>query len=79
MPIILTLCLAAQRRLVTHSPAFVVPDSWLLLAWLYVSVWFEALLPHFSAKAVADPLDVAAYALGTWAFRRWLNQPGAEA
>jgi hypothetical protein len=74
MPLILTLALVAQRRLVAHSGAFVFPDSWLLLAWAYVAVWFEVLLPHFSARAVADPLDVLAYAVGTLAFRRWLNR-----
>ena len=74
MPLILTLALVAQRRLVARSRTFVFPDSWLLLAWAYVSVWFEALLPYFSNKAVADPLDVVAYAVGTLAFRRWLNR-----
>jgi hypothetical protein len=49
--------------------------TWLLLAWAYVSVWFEVLLPHFSNQAVADPLDVVAYAVGTLAFRHWLNRP----
>lgn len=75
MPIILTLALVAQRRLVAHSGTFVFPDSWLLLAWAYVVVWFELLLPHFSSRSVADPLDVVAYAVGTLAFRHWLNRP----
>ncbi|WP_052732229.1 hypothetical protein [Hymenobacter terrenus] len=75
LPVLLSLALTAQRRLGNHSPSFVFPDSWLLAAWLFVSVWFEVLLPHFSAQAVADPLDVVAYALGTLAFRRWLNRP----
>jgi hypothetical protein len=75
LPVLLTLALAAQRRLGNHSPAFVFPSSWLLAAWAFVSVWFEVLLPLFSSRAVADPLDVVAYALGTLAFRRWLNRP----
>lgn len=74
MPIILTLALVAQRRWVANSHTFIFRDSWLLLAWGYVSVWFEGLLPYFSAHAVADPLDVVAYAVGTLAFRRWLNR-----
>lgn len=74
MPLILTLALVAQRRLVAHSRTFVFPNSWLVLAWAYVAIWFEVLLPHFSDKAVSDPLDVAAYAVGTLAFRRWLNR-----
>ncbi|MFC7670247.1 hypothetical protein ACFQT0_24920 [Hymenobacter humi] len=76
MPVILSVALAAQRRLVMHSRTFVFPWSWLLAAWAYVSVWFELALPYFSARAVADPLDVVAYAVGTLAFGRWLNRPG---
>ena len=73
IPSILTLALVASRRLVAHSPTFVFPNSWLLLAWGCVSVWFEV-LPGFSARAVTDPLDVVAYAMGTLAFRHWLNR-----
>ena len=75
LPVLLSVALVAQRRLGNHSPAFVFPDSWLLAAWVFVSVWFEVLLPLFSSRAVADPLDAVAYALGTLAFRRWLNRP----
>ncbi len=35
----------------------------------------EGILPYFSARAVADPFDVVAYAVGTLAFRYWLNKP----
>ncbi len=76
MPVMLSLALAAQRRLVAKSRAFVLPDLWLLAAWAYVSVFFEAVLPYFSATAVGDPFDVVAYAVGTLAFRQWLNRPG---
>lgn len=75
LPVLLTLALAAQRRLGPHPTTFIFPDAWLLAAWLGVSVWFEALLPRFSPHAIADPFDVLAYALGTLAFRRWLNRP----
>jgi len=76
MPVMLSLALAAQRRLVAKSRTFVLPDLWLLAAWAYVSVFFEAVLPYFSATAVGDPFDVVAYAVGTLAFRHWLNRPG---
>jgi hypothetical protein len=75
MPVLLSLALALQRRLEGRPSTFVLPDTWQLAAWLGVSIWFEGLLPLFSTKAVADPLDVAAYALGTLAFRHWLNRP----
>ncbi|SMB99369.1 hypothetical protein SAMN00120144_0157 [Hymenobacter roseosalivarius DSM 11622] len=75
MPVMLSLALAAQRRFVVRSRAFVLPDTWLIAAWLYVSLWFEGILPYFSARAVADPFDVVAYAVGTGLFRYWLNRP----
>ncbi len=77
MPVMLSLALAAHRRAVVRSRAFVLPDSWLLAAWAYVSVFFEVVLPYFSAIAVGDPFDAVAYAVGTMAFRYWLNRaPG---
>ncbi|WP_460619405.1 magnesium citrate secondary transporter [Hymenobacter ruber] len=75
LPVMLTLALAVQRRLGNHSRHFILPDTWLLASWLFVSVWFEGILPSYSRQAVADPLDVVAYALGTLAFRQWLNRP----
>ena len=75
LPVMLSLALAAQRRLGNHPAHFVFPDTWLLAAWFFISVWFEGILPHYSPQAVADPLDVLAYALGTLAFRHWLNRP----
>ena len=73
MPLLLSLLLAAHRLLI--NPAGTLPVAWLVGAWLYVAVWFEGLLPLWSATAVADPLDVLAYALGTWVFHHWLNRP----
>lgn len=70
LPVILTLALVVQRGL-RRRPRFVLPDAWLLLAWLFVSAWFELLAPWLRpARYTADGLDVLAYALGTWAFRR---------
>lgn len=75
VPVMLTLALATYRRVVVRSRAFVLPDAWLGCSWVAVSAWFEGLLPLFDARAVADPFDVLAYAVGTLAFRRWLNRP----
>lgn len=73
MPLLLSLTLAAHRWLINRQGTL--PVTWLVGAWAYVSVWFEGLLPLWSPRAIADPLDVLAYALGTWAFYRWLNRP----
>ncbi|WP_324671965.1 hypothetical protein [Hymenobacter sp. GOD-10R] len=78
MPILLTLALVIQRRL-THNLTFTLPDSWLVATWLYVSVVFEVIVPNWSARYVHDPLDIVAYALGTLAFRYWLNRPALPA
>jgi hypothetical protein len=76
IPVMLTLVLAAQRRIGSGFGALVLPDSWLVAAWAYVSLVFEGILPYYGiAHAVADPLDVVAYAIGTCLFRYWLNQP----
>lgn len=76
MPLMLSPALAAHRRLINRYGTL--PIIWLIGAWGYVSVWFEVLLPRWSPRAVADPLDVLAYALGTVAFHYWLNQPPAR-
>lgn len=76
LPVVLTLALVGQRGW-HRRPALVLPDGWLVAAWLYVSLWFELLAPWLRpARYTADWLDVLAYALGAWAFRRWLNRPG---
>lgn len=74
MPILLSVALVLQRYLFPQFRTLVLPDSWLLGAWLSVSIWFEGILPYLSAVAVADIFDVAAYGVGTLAFRRWFNR-----
>ncbi|TGE16419.1 magnesium citrate secondary transporter [Hymenobacter elongatus] len=75
LPVILTVAVVVQRRWVQRNPLFRLPDSWLVGAWLYVSLWFELALPLLSARHTADLLDVAAYGLGTLFFRWCLNRP----
>ncbi|TDN38498.1 hypothetical protein A8B98_23805 [Hymenobacter sp. UV11] len=73
LPLMLSLALAAHRLLIDRTGAL--PVAWLAGAWLLVASWFEVLLPLWSDQAVADPLDVLAYALGTLGFHQWLNRP----
>jgi hypothetical protein len=73
LPLMLSAALALHRALICRTGTL--PGAWVLAAWLAVSVWFEGLLPLWSARATADPLDVVAYALGGLAFQRWLNKP----
>jgi hypothetical protein len=76
LPLMLSLALVAHRLLI--DPAGTLPVKWVVSAWLVVAVWFEGLLPLWSAQAVADPLDVLAYALGALGFHFWLNKPADD-
>lgn|GEM_PF-2376639 len=70
--LMLSLALAAHRLLIDRTGTL--PVGWLAGAWLLVAGWFEGLLPLWSAQAVADPLDIVAYSLGTLGFHYWLNR-----
>ncbi|MDX5481587.1 MAG: hypothetical protein LPK07_07870 [Hymenobacteraceae bacterium] len=74
LPITLTMALAGERAYF-RSPAFTLPKRYILLAFLLFTVVFEGILPLFSARYTADVLDIAAYALGGYAFQYILNKP----
>ncbi|SHJ26006.1 hypothetical protein SAMN02745146_2653 [Hymenobacter daecheongensis DSM 21074] len=76
LPLELTVALVLLRRSYFRRPAFVLPVSWIVSAWLLTFGWFELLLPHLRPSATADPLDGLAYAAGGLLFWRWLNRPG---
>jgi len=75
LPLALSLALAAHQLVYNRSATL--PGSWVLTAWAGVALWFEGLLPRWSAQAVADPGDVLAYAIGALIFQQWLNKPAA--
>lgn len=75
LPLVLPLLRWLMRRFYFQRPDFALPFSWVLGTWLTFSIWFEGLLPYFSATATADPLDVVAYAVGGLIYWRWLNRP----
>ncbi|MEJ7665926.1 MAG: hypothetical protein WKG07_43620 [Hymenobacter sp.] len=74
LPLLLSVALALHRAWLGSSATL--PVVWVLAAYVGVAVWFEGILPLYSARAVADPLDVLAYGVGAWVFLRWLNRPG---
>ncbi|GAA4048904.1 hypothetical protein GCM10022409_39320 [Hymenobacter glaciei] len=73
LPIILSLALAAHQ--LVYDRRAMLPGTWVLAAWGIVVLWFEGVLPLWSATAVADPVDVLAYAVGALIFQQWLNKP----
>ncbi|HEX8329226.1 MAG TPA: magnesium citrate secondary transporter [Hymenobacter sp.] len=74
LPLALSFALAVHQ--VLYGRHATLPGTWVLAAWAGVALWFEALLPRWSATASADPADVLAYAAGALIFQRWLNKPG---
>lgn len=75
LPLLLTAALLLLRYGYFRRPSFVLPASWIVASWLGLSIWFEGWLPGKQPAAVADALDVLAYAVGGWIFWRWLNEP----
>lgn len=75
LPLELTVVLWLMRRFYFRNPRFVLPTSWIVATWAVLAVWFEGVLPLFTAEATADWLDVLAYAAGGVVFGRWLNRP----
>ena len=75
LPLLFTAALLLMRHGYFRQAAFVLPGSWVVAAWALLSLWFEWWLPRVQPAAVADPLDVLAYAVGAWVFWRWLNVP----
>jgi len=51
-------------RIVTGNERTQLNFSHIFVAFLYVSLLFEAFLPYFFVKYTADPLDVVAYGVG---------------
>ena len=75
LPLMLGLALAAHQ--LVYGRRATLPGPWVLAAWAGVALWFEGLLPLWSPHAIADPWDVAAYAVGALGFQRWLNKSDA--
>ncbi|TXK33742.1 hypothetical protein FVR03_18975 [Pontibacter qinzhouensis] len=74
LPLVLTLVLSVERRYF-NSPEFVLPLSYVLSAFVFITVVFELLLPLFYTRFTADAFDVLAYAAGGITFHLLLNKP----
>jgi len=75
MPLVLGGILQAQRHAAGRGPAFTLPLAHGLGVLLLFGVFFELVWPRLDAQAVADPYDLAAYALGFVFFQALLNRP----
>ena len=79
LPIVLTLTLLLMQRYVMRDGGYWLPDSYLALAVLMFSVFFEGLLPLLSPAYVRDPVDVLAYTAGALLFRQGINGASSPA
>ena len=75
IPVILTLVVAVQRQWVYRNPQYVLSKFQVIFAVVYISIWFEGIMPAFSGKYTRDFWDMLAYILGAWFFYRFVNRP----
>ncbi len=78
MPIVLTLTLLFQRYVTFKDPGYTFSTWHVLVAIVYFSLIFEVVLPRYSSRYTADPLDVLAYAAGGALFYYFINQPATS-
>ncbi len=77
LPLVLGLVLVVQR-LAGQSLAWTLPWWHGLAGALAYGIYFEAILPSFSASAVADPRDAVGYLLGWLVFELLINRPAPQ-
>ncbi|MBK6642010.1 MAG: hypothetical protein IPG39_12690 [Bacteroidetes bacterium] len=73
MPIVLTLSLLLQRRILGWK--YRLNTIHLLFGFVYVSVVMEAVLPLMNDRFISDPFDVLMYGFGIILFQMLLNKP----
>jgi hypothetical protein len=78
VPVIANLGLWFQRQVIIKSNYYVLSPRHVVFIVLAVSLWFEVLLPRYSAVYTADWADVALYILGGLFFYGMMNKPVVE-
>jgi hypothetical protein len=64
IPVILFPLMFLFRRWIYPSGYFVFPLSYIVTAWVLVSLMFEVYLPQKNPANTSDPLDMVLYAVG---------------
>ena len=75
IPVILTLAVAVQRQWIYRNPQYVLSKIQVIFAVLYLSIWFEGVLPVLSDKYTRDIWDILAYIIGAFVFYWFINRP----
>jgi hypothetical protein len=68
LPILLSLATFFLQK-VRLDEHFQLTIKMIFFVWLYVSIVFEVILPHFSTRYTADIWDVVAYSIGGIVFK----------
>ena len=77
LPLVLGTVLWAHRLLLGRGSAYFLPRTHGLFTFLIFAIYFEAVLPLWQSKAVADPWDVLMYLLGYLIFEIWIQRKKA--
>lgn len=73
MPVILGITLQVYRWIHPQRNHFRFTKVQIIVGFAYISILFELLLPIWSSRYVADPVDVLCYALGSIYFYHLIN------
>lgn len=75
MPVVLGISMQMMQYLRTHKERYYLSKTHVLLAFGYISLMFEVVLPAFSDTYTSDPWDVLCYALGSMVFYQSVIRP----
>ena len=72
LPILLTCALSINR---IRSSRYTLPGSHIFTAFLFISFFFEIVLPEIKSDSVRDEFDLFAYGAGAALFYYFINPP----
>lgn len=75
LPVVLHLITGIFRTFHPLNAKFVLDRTMVILAFAWISIAFEFLLPLYCTKYISDPIDILCYAMGAWIYYRYLNKP----
>ncbi|WPP51121.1 magnesium citrate secondary transporter [Catalinimonas niigatensis] len=78
MPVVLGISMQVMQYLRTSKGLYFLSKSHVLLAFGYISIMFEIILPIFSDTYTSDPWDVVCYAAGSWIYYQTVIKPIIE-
>jgi len=71
--LLLSVALFVQRVFIVHSNDFIFSKSIIVAVWIYTSIVFEWIAPHYQKAFTSDAIDVIFYGFGAWYFFVFVN------